>query len=215
MNTIQALQSYMLLLLPTLASNTGLAYKEYMAGERSHGSLNTIMARERNAQHLARATTLNDPLSTLQAFAPVMIDAETGLIDVPEAEAQAAFDALEALYAEKGFKRTILGFWSHPEARLESFPPLHIDTTSGLVSELAQYPVGTSFTHVQPKKKWDDFQESVEINGQQAVPSLEAFKAGLSRGLFELDSDSGNDPELHAYYTTYRLVSHQPTAARQ
>lgn len=205
--SITEVQQLIRRLLPTLATNTALANKEHMDGTCSNGAFNVVLNREQSAHALCQSGIIQHVDALLQAFGPVMIDVKTGLRDAPTSDAQEAHDALEALYTARGFHKTGMDSWSHPDARDPAFPALFIDNTSMLLSPLKAWVLGTYFTHVDPKPG-ADFPPSVEIKGKPVDLSVESLTLGVARGHLEMDSSTGNDPNLNAIYTTYRLVSH-------
>lgn len=199
------IQGHIKALLPLLDKNQGLACQEYISGSLAKGAFDVVVTRNSTAHVLANADNINCPLALLKAFSPCLIDVRCYAKEYTSTKVQQVYKDLLELYLEFGFSETDK-FFDIPTPNLSlNIQPLYIEQTPEYLEPVTSLPKGTLVTLVTPKK-YADFGSAVEINCKEVDIPPSVVKASIKAGVLEMDSTSGNDPELYAIYDTFRVV---------
>lgn len=211
---LQNLRSSLEKIMPILDANLSAAHNEYMDCKISAGAYRVVRQRHENALVVLSDNSIH-PEVAYKACAALAIDLGSGVKDMPNKEAaKTAVEDWWQCYRDAGFSEI---------HRFFDIPALPDDAPSTLPSPdevkaalIGHIPRGACITHITPL--WGGVLEP----GERAI---EVFKHGhlgdkaltievtpqrlydlIRSGLVELESTSGNDPELSCRYDHYRVV---------
>ncbi|MGD1524183.1 hypothetical protein [Vibrio owensii] len=196
-NEIQACIKYFL---GALDSNLSAANEEYLNGSISKGAYETVLIRNSDAHLLASSDKINCPIALLGAFSLTTLDLKTHFKDVEPSEMdKSKLVELRKLFIDNGFNRSCPIFNVPVLDDGISAGKLFKEAERDFLKPIDALPTGTLLTLVTLKRG----SSVVEISGEAVGILPDAVKEALRSGMLELDSSSGNNPDLSARYDTY------------